>query len=294
MEKGKNIILIIAIVVVLVLIATVGVGIYKNATMEVKNPIATMEVEGYGTVKIELYPDQAPEAVSNFIKLANNGFYDGLTFHRTIPDFMIQGGDKNGDGKGSPTLKDLLGEEAEDKEYAIKGEFLANKVNNTLKHKKGTISMARSDYSSLGLTEQGYNSAGSQFFIVTSDTTTSLDGLYAAFGQVTEGYDIVENISNVEVVTRDSDAEEGLDKQVNPPVIKSIRVETFGVDYGTPETLDTFDHQQYLQQMYGISGDTNVVTDAADYNDVNDTASDSSSSTSSNETSETTTEQTQE
>ena len=294
MEKGKNIILIIAIVVVLVLIATVGVGIYKNATMEVKNPIATMEVEGYGTVKIELYPDQAPEAVSNFIKLANNGFYDGLTFHRTIPDFMIQGGDKNGDGKGSPTLKDLLGEEAEDKEYAIKGEFLANKVNNTLKHKKGTISMARSDYSSLGLTEQGYNSAGSQFFIVTSDTTTSLDGLYAAFGQVTEGYDIVENIANVEVVTRDSDAEEGLDKPVNPPVIKSIRVETFGVDYGTPETLDTFDYQQYLQQMYGINGDTNVVTDAADYNDVNDTASDSSSSTSSNETSETTTEQTQE
>ena len=264
MEKGKNIFLIIAIIVVLVLIATVGFGIYKNVTMEVKNPIATMEIEGYGTVKIELYPDQAPQAVSNFIKLANNGFYDGLTFHRTIPDFMIQGGDKKGDGTGSPTLKDLLGEEAEDKEYAIKGEFLANKVNNTIKHKKGTISMARSDYSSLGLAVQGYNSAGSQFFIVTSDTTSSLDGLYAAFGQVIEGYDIVENISNVEVVTRDSSADEGVDKPVNPPVINSIRVETFGVDYGTPETLDTFNYQNYLQQMYGISGDTNIVTDTTD------------------------------
>ena len=264
MEKGKNIFLIIAIIVVLVLIATVGFGIYKNVTMEVKNPIATMEIEGYGTVKIELYPDQAPQAVSNFIKLANNGFYDGLTFHRTIPDFMIQGGDKKGDGTGSPTLKDLLGEEAEDKEYAIKGEFLANKVNNTIKHKKGTISMARSDYSSLGLAEQGYNSAGSQFFIVTSDTTSSLDGLYAAFGQVIEGYDIVENISNVEVVTRDSSADEGVDKPVNPPVINSIRVETFGVDYGIPETLDTFNYQNYLQQMYGISGDTNIVTDTTD------------------------------
>ena len=259
MEKRNNIGLIMAIIVVILLIVTVTLGIFKNLTTETKNPIATMEVEGFGTVKIELYPDQAPEAVSNFIKLANNGFYDGLTFHRTIPDFMIQGGDKKGDGTGTPSLKDLLGEGAEDKEYAIKGEFVANKVNNTIKHKKGTISMARSDYSSLGLTEQGYNSAGSQFFIVTNDKTTSLDGLYAAFGQVIEGYDeVVDKIANVEVVTRDTNAEEGLDKPVNPPVIKSIRVETFGIDYGTPKTLDTFNYQEYLQKMYGISNNGSV------------------------------------
>ncbi len=265
MEKVKNISLIIAIVVVLVLISTVCFGIYKNVTMEVKNPIATMEVEGYGTVKIELYPDQAPETVANFIKLANNGFYNGLTFHRTIPDFMIQGGDKNGDGTGSPTLKNLLGDSAEDKEYAIKGEFLANQVKNTIKHKKGTISMARSDYSSLGLNEQGYNSAGSQFFIVTTDMTSSLDGSYAAFGQVTEGYDIVEKIANVDVVTRDENAEEGLNKPVNPPVIKSLSVETFGVDYGTPETLDVFDYQSYLQQLYGINnGNATINTENTD------------------------------
>ncbi len=265
MEKVKNISLIIAIVVVLVLISTVCFEIYKNVTMEVKNPIATMEVEGYGTVKIELYPDQAPETVANFIKLANNGFYNGLTFHRTIPDFMIQGGDKNGDGTGSPTLKNLLGDSAEDKEYAIKGEFLANQVKNTIKHKKGTISMARSDYSSLGLNEQGYNSAGSQFFIVTTDMTSSLDGSYAAFGQVTEGYDIVEKIANVDVVTRDENAEEGLNKPVNPPVIKSLSVETFGVDYGTPETLDVFDYQSYLQQLYGINnGNATINTENTD------------------------------
>lgn len=268
MEKVKNISLIIAIVVVLVLISTVCFGIYKNVTMEVKNPIATMEVEGYGTVKIELYPDQAPETVANFIKLANNGFYNGLTFHRTIPDFMIQGGDKNGDGTGSPTLKNLLGDSAEDKEYAIKGEFLANQVKNTIKHKKGTISMARSDYSSLGLNEQGYNSAGSQFFIVTTDMTSSLDGSYAAFGQVTEGYDIVEKIANVDVVTRDENAEEGLNKPVNPPVIKSLSVETFGVDYGTPETLDVFDYQSYLQQLYGINnGNATINTENIDNTD---------------------------
>ena len=119
--------------------------------------------------------------------------------------------------------------------------------------------MARSDYSSLGLNEQGYNSAGSQFFIVTTDMTSSLDGSYAAFGQVTEGYDIVEKIANVDVVTRDENAEEGLNKPVNPPVIKSLSVETFGVDYGTPETLDVFDYQSYLQQMYGINNENATI-----------------------------------
>ena len=264
MEKVKGIFLIIAILLVGAATAKVGTGIAQNLTMDVKNPIAEMEVEGYGTVKIELYPDMAPEAVSNFIKLANNGFYNGLTFHRTIPDFMIQGGDKKGDGTGSPTLKDLLGDGAEDKEYSIKGEFLANNVKNTIKHKKGTISMARADYSSMGLAEQGYNSAGSQFFIVTSDTTNSLDGLYAAFGQVIEGYDVVEKISNVEVVTRDSNAEEGLDKPVNPPVIKSLHVETFGIDYGTPETHDKFDYNSYINQLYGISGNGQTTINTGD------------------------------
>ena len=252
MEKGRNVMIGIAIIVVIVLIGIVGVGVYKNATMEVKNPIATMEVEGYGTVKIELYPDQAPNTVANFIKLANNGFYNNLTFHRTIPNFMIQGGDKNGDGTGAPSLKDLIGDSAEDKSYAIKGEFLANNYENTLKHTKGVISMARSDYSSMGLTEQGYNSAGSQFFIMTSDNT-SLDGSYAAFGKVIEGYDIIEKISNVEVTYRSSELGENeeapKDEQGNTlssdmpkekPVIKSLSVETYGVDYGTPETVEPF------------------------------------------------------
>lgn len=272
MGKGKNIIIGIAILIVIVLIGVVGFGIYKNFTMEVKNPIATMEIEGYGTVKIELYPDQAPNTVANFIKLAERGFYKDLTFHRTIPDFMIQGGDKNGDGTGTPTLKDLKGEGAEEKEYGIKGEFLANNHENTLKHTKGVISMARSDYSSMGLTEQGYNSAGSQFFIMTSDNS-SLDGLYAAFGKVIEGYDIIEKISNVEVTYRSSELAEGeeapkdeqgkelsSDMPKNKPVIKSLTVDTFGVDYGEPEIVDAFDYQSYLSQMYGLSGDTTSST----------------------------------
>ena len=210
-----------------------------------------MEVEGYGTIKIELYPNMAPNTVTNFIRLANRGFYNGLTFHRTIPNFMIQGGDKAGTGNGAPVLSDIMDEVKEDKEYSIKGEFLANGYKqNTLRHEEGVISMARADYSNYGLAEAGYNSAGSQFFITTTNYP-SLNGLYAPFGKVVEGMDVVHNIENVEVVTRDSSSEkasDGLDKPVNPPVIKSISVETFGVDYGIPETVDVFDVQKYFNQ----------------------------------------------
>ncbi len=254
--KTKNIIIIIAIILILALIGALCYGYYEKFAKEVKNPIATMEVDGYGMIKIELYPDMAPNTVANFIRLANRGFYNGLTFHRTIPDFMIQGGDKQGNGTGTPSLSDILDKEefevngyTEDKEYAIKGEFVANGyTKNTLRHEEGVISMARSDYSNYGFTAQGYNSAGSQFFIMTKNTS-SLNGLYTPFGKVIEGIDVVHNIENVEVVTRTAN-EEGADKPVNPPVIKSITVETFGVDYGMPEILDTFNPQEVLNQYY--------------------------------------------
>ena len=158
--KIKFVATIIAIILVLGLIAYVVNTIVKKQNFYVQNPIATIEVENFGTIKIELYPNYAPETVANFIALANNGFYDGLTFHRTIPDFMIQGGDPNGDGSGNATLRDL-GQDSDD-EYTIKGEFIANGDNdNTLKHERGVISMARSDYSSYSssLATEGYNSA---------------------------------------------------------------------------------------------------------------------------------------
>ena len=251
----KKVIIIIAIILVVALIGYLCFGYYEKFFVKTQNPIATMEVEGYGTVKIELYPDMAPNTVTNFIRLANRGFYNGLTFHRTIPDFMIQGGDKNGDGTGVPNLSDILDDVSEDKSYAIKGEFVANGYKqNTLRHEEGVISMARSDYSSLGssLIEYGYNSGGSQFFITTANNP-SLNGLYTAFGKVIEGLDVVHAIENVEVVTRDSSAEEGVDKPVNPPVITSLSVETFGVDYGVPETTDVFDVQEWFNQYYGTS-----------------------------------------
>lgn len=265
MKIFLRILLIIGIIIVIAGLVFVGYGFYNKITVEEKNPIATMEIEGFGTVKIELYPDMAPNTVTNFIRLANRGFYDGLTFHRVIPEFMIQGGDVNGDGTGSPKLSDIEDNVTQDKEYNIPGEFIANGyTKNTLKHSKGVISMARSDYSQVdsSLIQQGYNSAGSQFFIMTEDNS-QLDGLYAAFGKVIEGMDVIEKVKNVDVTYRSSELENGeeapkddegneltADKPLDPPVIKSITVETYGVEYGIPETNDIFDYNTWRMMNY--------------------------------------------
>lgn len=253
--KTKKIIMIIAIILIVVLTGFVGYTIYQKVTFKKQNPIVTMEIEGMGTMKLELYPDQAPNTVTNFVTLANRGFYDGLTFHRIVKDFMVQGGDKDGTGSGSPTLSAIEDGGSETENYAIKGEFVQNGFNkNTIRHEKGVISMARSDYSQMGLYEEGYNSAGSQFFIMTGDNAT-LNGYYAAFGKVIEGMEILDKLNETEVTTADETEGAEASKPVNPPVIKSVRVDTFGVDYGKPETVKPFDYNSYLQQMYsGMSG----------------------------------------
>ena len=257
-EIKKNIFLTIAILVVIALIATICVGYYKYATYESKNPIATLEIKDYGTIKIELYPEQAENTVKNFIALSNNGFYDGLTFHRIIKDFMIQGGDITGDGTGSPTLSyiDSSVEKGsdEDKPYNIDGEFLGNGYElNTLKLEKGVIAMARGDYSSYAsyypdLLEEGYNSQGSQFFIMTTDDYVSLTGSYTGFGKVVEGFDVVEKIAKTKVKKADKESTEE-STPVKAPVITSIRVETFGTEYGMPETHEAFDINNYFSSM---------------------------------------------
>lgn len=251
MKDVNKVVLIIAIILVVCLLGCVGYGIVKSSTQKVNNPIVTMEIEGYGIVKIELYPDVAPNTVKNFIKLANNGYYNNLTFHRIIADFMIQGGDSKGDGTGKGMYSALDPNTTSDYEYSIKGEFYANGYKNKLKHTKGVISMARSDYSSLGMTEQGYNSASTQFFIMTSDNT-SLDGYYTPFGKVIEGYEIIEKVAATQV--KEADSENGVAEgtPVSAPVIKSLTVDTFGVDYGMPEVQEAFDYNSYLQQMYGL------------------------------------------
>ena len=162
-----------------------------------KKPVATLTLEGGDQITIYLYPDQAPNTVANFISLANSGFYDGLTFHRIIDGFMIQGGDPKGDGSGGT-------------DQNIKGEFSENGVKNDISHVRGTVSMARSN---------DYNSASSQFFIVQSDSTF-LDGQYAGFGHVTSGMDIVDQICK-DAQTEDSN---GTVSWWNQPKITSIRI----------------------------------------------------------------------
>ena len=169
-----------------------------------QNPIVTFTMENGDVIKAELYPDIAPISVNNFISLINKNFYDGLIFHRVIRGFMIQGGDPEGTGMGGPG-------------YSIKGEFAANGIENNLKHTEGFLSMARSMMP---------NSAGSQFFIMHKDAP-HLDGSYAAFGKVIEG---MENVNKIAETPTDYS-----DRPLEDQRIKSVTVETFGVEYPEPE-----------------------------------------------------------
>ena len=170
------------------------------------NPIVTIEMENGHKIKVELYPDKAPNTVNNFIALANSGFYDGIIFHRVIKGFMIQGGDPEGTGMGGPG-------------YSIKGEFRQNGVDNDLKHTAGVLSMARSMHP---------DSAGSQFFIM-HKTSPHLDGAYAAFGKVTEGMDVVNKIAET--------ATNYEDRPLEDQIMQTVTVDTFGVEYPEPEKL---------------------------------------------------------
>ena len=159
-----------------------------------------------GTIQLELYPDVAPNTVNNFISLVKQGFYDGLTFHRIIEGFMIQGGDPVGTGTGGP-------------DYNIAGEFALNDFENNLSHDPGVISMARSQHP---------DSAGSQFFIM-HKKATHLDGAYAAFGKVIEGMEVVDKLAATET--------DWSDMPLVPIVMEKVTVNTFGVDYPEPEKI---------------------------------------------------------
>lgn len=171
-----------------------------------KKPVVTIEMENGGVIKVELYPDTAPNTVNNFISLVQQGYYDGLIFHRVIPAFMIQGGCSEGTGRGGPG-------------YTIKGEFSANGFPNDLKHTRGVISMART---------QIPDSAGSQFFIMV-DNAPHLDGQYASFGKVIEGMEVVDEIVSVK--------RDWQDKPLVEQRMKKVTVDTFGQDYGSVEKM---------------------------------------------------------
>lgn len=172
-----------------------------------QNPQVTIEMNDGKKIVLELYPAKAPNTVNNFIDLARSGFYDGLTFHRVIEDFMIQGGDPAGVGTGGPG-------------YSIKGEFALNGfTKNDIKHVRGVISMARAT---------DFDSAGSQFFIMHKNAAY-LDGQYAAFGKVISGMDTVDGIATTKTDFND--------KPLKPKIMKKLTVETFGESYPKPATV---------------------------------------------------------
>lgn len=173
------------------------------ASQVTENPIVTITMENDEKIIVELEPKVAPNTVANFISLVEDGFYDGLIFHRVIPDFMVQGGDPDGTGMGGP-------------DYSIKGEFSSNGFENTLAHERGVLSMARSN---------DPDSAGSQFFIMVAEAT-HLDGDYAAFGKVIEGMDVVDKVVAVE--------RDGSDKPLEEQKMKTVEVDTKGFDYPEP------------------------------------------------------------
>ncbi|MGN0160272.1 MAG: peptidylprolyl isomerase [Lachnospiraceae bacterium] len=171
-----------------------------------KNPIVTFNMADGGVMKAELYPDIAPNTVRNFVSLVQKGFYDGLTFHRVIAGFMIQGGDPEGVGTGGPG-------------YRIAGEFSSNGFKNDLKHTRGVLSMARSGHP---------DSAGSQFFIMHANAP-HLDGQYASFGKLIEGEEELDKIASVNV--------NWSDMPMVPQIIDTVTVDTDGVEYEEPEKM---------------------------------------------------------
>lgn len=188
----------------LMVITLTGCSSYASPKEYEHNPIVTMEFAGYGQIKIELYPNIAPNTVANFVNLIEDGFYDNNTVHRIQKDFVLQGGDPTGTGTGGPG-------------YSIKGEFKANGFENNLSHERGVISMARTS---------AMNSAGSQFFIVLDDSAKySLDTLYAAFGKVTEGMDIIDKM---EEDAKPADDMGTLEENIT---ITKTTVDTFGENY---------------------------------------------------------------
>jgi len=291
----KNFKRIIAVVLVLALIAAtvatvINIVLAKNDKKH--NPVVTMEVEGYGNVKLELDPEAAPNTVKNFIRLAQRGYYNGKTFS-DVQEGLVVGGldDVSGEEKKemvAPKLSDIKDgvAENEDKEYSIPGEFIEKGHKNMLSHQRGVISMTRTTYNDFqqeiamiqmigygdyinGVVDKMYDSQAAGFFILTEDEI-GYDGTYSAFGRVVDGMDIIDTISKLELEKNtDSEGKETTGTGiVNAPVIKNVTVDTYGVDYGIPETESAYDFeaifnfliQNYMQSQNSTTDQTGNTT----------------------------------
>jgi len=250
----------IAIIVILIaLVAVTGVLIYNGVsamTSKTVNPVATFEIKDYGNVKIELYPEYAPNTVSNIITLIESGYYNDKVIYGKDELCLYMAKDNSEESKG-PTIS-LIDSSIEagsenDYEYEIDGEFVSNGFEqNTLRYEKGIVSLNRSDYSSYGLVEEGYNSGSAKFSVMMTEAS-ELNGLYCGFGRVIEGLEILEKIYNETEIKQDEEEqtqEATMKEFATMPVITNASVEKNGVDFGKPEVHEKFDIQAYINELY--------------------------------------------
>ncbi len=250
-------------IIVCILIGGYVYFTFDRLTSGNTHPEVTFEIKDYGTVKMELYPEYAPNTVSNFIKLVEKGYYNNKVVYGKDDICLYVG--RNSAGEAENPKTSLIFDNVEagseyDYEYSIPGEFIANGFKqNTLKHEKGVISLIRNDYTQYvgSLTEESYNSGNAQLGIMMGDNASNLNGSYASFAKITEGLDVLENIyNNAEIVAAETDengeatAQEGaIDAFTNYPVITSATVDTHGVNYGNPTIEEVFDYESYMYNL---------------------------------------------
>ncbi len=255
-EKIKLSLLLIMMVVLIGLIGILAYNGVKAMQDKVVNPVATFELQDYGTIKIELYPEYAPNTVTNMIALIEAGYYNNKVIYGKDEIALYLARNANDEESKGPMASlidnNIESDSENDYEYEINGEFVANNFEqNTLRHEKGTISLNRSDYSSYGLKEEGYNSGKAQFSVIMQDSA-NLNGVYCAFGKIIEGLDILEKIYNEAKTVQPEEGQEEstIQKFEAMPIITNATVEKYGIDYGKPEVHEAFDIQSYINDLY--------------------------------------------
>lgn len=260
-KKAQGVLWLLLAIIVIALIGLVTFTIVKAYTNEVTHPEVTFEFDNYGEVKLKLYPEYAPNTVSNFLYLANKGYYnDKVIYGKDEVGLYIGRNEKGEVDDIKASYYDSSIEKDSDADYtsSIFGEFLVNGFNdNTLSHGKYFVSMGREDYSSISsnLASEGYNSASSQFVILEKDSK-ALNGMYAVFAEVVEGKEAVDKLYGRAVEEKSDDAQgngEEIQKFASFKKITNVKVDTHGIDYGVPKIQKKFDYQSYIQRLYSQS-----------------------------------------
>lgn len=286
-KKAQIVIWIIILIVVILLLGGYVYSVVNKITVGNIHPEVSIEIQDQGTVKLELYPEYAPNTVANFIRLAEKGYYDGKVLYGKDEICLYAGRTADGNVENAKTslIFDGIDENSEyDYEYGIEGEFILNGYNeNTLKHEKGILTLIRNDYTQYmsNLSKESYNSGNAQLGIMMNDDSSNLNGAYAAFGRVMEGMEILENIYNnteiavpettgnetettdttasetttPEVTEDNTEDEDGIKAFASYPVITSVKVDTKGINHGDPKVEEAFDYNAYMynlmSQYYG-------------------------------------------